>query len=72
MVAIFAFHVGKPVVDVAAVQIPVNDLLNIRSPESVLSYKLLIFKLTYVSLTEFLYRPCCKITNELQIAKAPY
>jgi len=37
MAAIFAFHTGKPVVDVAAIQISVNHLLAVRSPESVLS-----------------------------------
>ena len=35
--AVFAFHTGKPVVDVAAIQIPINHLLDVRSPESVLS-----------------------------------
>ena len=28
--AVFAFYTGKPVVDVAAVQIPVDDLLDTR------------------------------------------
>jgi hypothetical protein len=37
MAAIFAFHTGKPVVDVTAIQIPINHLLDVRSPESVLS-----------------------------------
>ena len=35
--AVFAFHTGKPVVDVAAIQIPINHLLDLRSPESALS-----------------------------------
>jgi hypothetical protein len=35
--AILAFHTGKPVVNVAAIQIPINHLLDVRSPESVLS-----------------------------------
>jgi hypothetical protein len=35
--AVFAFDTGKPVVDVAAIQIPINHLLDVRSPESVLS-----------------------------------
>jgi hypothetical protein len=35
--AVFAFHTGKPVVDLAAIQIPINHLLDVRSPESVLS-----------------------------------
>jgi hypothetical protein len=34
--AVFAFHTGKPVVDLAAIQIPINHLLDVRSPESVL------------------------------------
>jgi hypothetical protein len=35
--AVFAFHTGKAVVEIAAVQIPINHLLDVRSPESVLS-----------------------------------
>ncbi len=35
--AVFAFHTGEPVVDVVAIQIPINHLLDVRSPESVLS-----------------------------------
>ncbi|MFH1284513.1 MAG: hypothetical protein ABIH78_02905 [Candidatus Peregrinibacteria bacterium] len=35
--AVFAFHTGKPVVDVATIQIPINHLLDVRSSESVLS-----------------------------------
>ena len=34
--AVFAFHTGKPVVDVAAVEIPVNHLLYIWPPEAIL------------------------------------
>ena len=34
--AIFAFHVCKFVVQVAAVEVPVNDLLRVRPPEAVL------------------------------------
>ena len=34
MAAIFAFHAGKTVVDVAAIQIPINHLPDVRSPES--------------------------------------
>ena len=30
--AVFAFHTSKPVVDVAAIQIPINHLLDVRSP----------------------------------------
>ena len=36
MAAIFAFHMGKAVVQIAAIQIPINNLLKIRPPESVL------------------------------------
>jgi len=36
MAAIFAFHTGKAVVQIAAIQIPMNNLLDIRPPESVL------------------------------------
>jgi hypothetical protein len=35
--AVFAFHTGKPVVDVAAIEIAINYLLDIRPPESILS-----------------------------------
>ncbi|MBU1743460.1 MAG: hypothetical protein KJ649_00975 [Proteobacteria bacterium] len=35
--AIFVFHTGKPVVDVNAIQLLINHLLDVRSPESVLS-----------------------------------
>jgi hypothetical protein len=37
MAAIFAFHAGKVVVQIAAIQIAINHLLDVRSPESVLS-----------------------------------
>ena len=37
MAAVFAFHTGKAVVDVTAIQIPIKRLLDVRSPESVLS-----------------------------------
>ena len=36
MTAVFAFYAGKAVVRVAAVQIPVDHLLDIGPPESVL------------------------------------
>jgi hypothetical protein len=36
MTAIFTFHTGKAVVRVAAVEVPVNDILKIGRPESVL------------------------------------
>ena len=35
MAAVFALHAGKAVVEIAAVQIPVNDLLNIRTEKSI-------------------------------------
>jgi len=37
MATVLALHLGKPVVDVAAVEIPVNHLLDIWPPESILS-----------------------------------
>jgi len=36
MAAILSFHTGKAVVQIAAIQIPMNNLLDIRPPESVL------------------------------------
>jgi hypothetical protein len=36
MAVIFAFHTGKAVVQITAIPIPINNLLNIRPPESVL------------------------------------
>jgi hypothetical protein len=36
MVAIFAFHTGKVVVQIAAIEIAVYHLLDIRPPEAVL------------------------------------
>ncbi len=38
MAAIYALHASKPVVEIAAIEIAVNNLLKIRSPESVLSF----------------------------------
>jgi hypothetical protein len=35
--AVFAFNSGKSVVQIAAIQIPINHLLKIRPPESVMS-----------------------------------
>jgi hypothetical protein len=35
--AVFAFQTGKTVVQIAAIQILINHLLDVRSPESVLS-----------------------------------
>jgi hypothetical protein len=37
MAAILAFHSGKAVVQIVAIQIPVNNLLQIGPPESVLT-----------------------------------
>ena len=42
VVTVFAFHSGKAVVQIAALQIPVNDLLQIGAPEAVLPGKMLI------------------------------
>jgi hypothetical protein len=36
MPAVFAFHTGKTVVQIAAVEIAINNLLDIRPPESIL------------------------------------
>jgi hypothetical protein len=36
MAAVSAFHKGKAVAQIAAIQIPINNLLNIRQPESIL------------------------------------
>jgi len=35
MAAFFAFHAGKPVVDAATIQIPINHPLDKRPPEAV-------------------------------------
>jgi hypothetical protein len=35
--AVFAFHTGKAVVQIAAIQIPINNLLKIRPPGAILS-----------------------------------
>jgi hypothetical protein len=42
MAAILAFHTGKAVVQIAAIQIPVNNLLQIGPPESVLPGEMLV------------------------------
>jgi hypothetical protein len=36
MAAVFAFHTGKPVVQITAIEITMNHLLDIRPPETVL------------------------------------
>jgi len=40
--AIFAFHAGKAVVQVPAIEMPVNDLLQIGPPEAVLPGEMLV------------------------------
>jgi hypothetical protein len=40
MVAAFAFHTDKAFAQIAAIQIPMDHLLKIRPPESVLSHYL--------------------------------
>jgi hypothetical protein len=40
--AVFAFHAGKAVMQDAAVQIPIDDLLDIGSPETVLPREMLV------------------------------
>jgi hypothetical protein len=42
MAAVFAFHTGKAVVEIAVIQIPINNLLKIRPPESVLPREMFI------------------------------
>ena len=50
MAAIFAFHTGKAVRDVAAaIQIPINHLLDVRLPESVLPGEMLVIDSDKVS-----------------------
>jgi hypothetical protein len=36
MAAVFAFHTGKAVVQIAAIEIAIDHLLDIRPPESIL------------------------------------
>jgi hypothetical protein len=40
--AIFAFHAGKAVAQIAAVEIPIDHLLDIGPPETVLPGKILL------------------------------
>ncbi len=42
MAAIFAFHAGKAVVQITAVEITIDHLLNIGPPESVLPGEMLV------------------------------
>jgi hypothetical protein len=44
MAIIFAFHTGKPIVEIAAVERAINNLLNIMSPESLLLGEMLVIK----------------------------
>jgi len=45
MAAFFAFHSGKAVVQVATVQVAVNDLLEVRPPEPVRPFERLLVDL---------------------------
>jgi len=38
----FVFHADKPVVDIVVIQIPINHLLDIGSPESILPGEMII------------------------------
>jgi hypothetical protein len=42
MAAIFAFHAGKTIVQIAAIQITVNNLLDVRPPETILPREMFI------------------------------
>jgi len=42
VVAVFAFHSGKSLMQIAVIEIPINDLLQTRSPESVLPGEMII------------------------------
>lgn len=44
MAAIFAFHTGKNVVRIVTIEIAINHLLDIRSPESVLPGEILVIE----------------------------
>ena len=45
MAAIFAFHTGKAVVQVATVQVAVNDLLEVGAPEPIRLFEPLLVNL---------------------------
>jgi len=45
MAAVFTLHTDKAVVRVAAIEVPVNDLLQIRPPESVRPFESLLVDL---------------------------
>lgn len=42
VVAVFTFHSDKSVMQIAAIEIPVNDLLQMKPPESVLPGEMII------------------------------
>jgi hypothetical protein len=45
MAAIFAFHTGKALAQIVAIEITVDHLFNVRPPESVLSCEMFIIRL---------------------------
>jgi hypothetical protein len=45
MAAVLAFHAGKTVVQIAAIEITADHLFHIRSPESILMRKLFVIDL---------------------------
>ena len=45
MAAVFAFHTGKAVVQIAAIQITVDYIYNIRPPEAILPCEMFIIVL---------------------------
>jgi len=45
MATVFTLHAGKAVVRVAAIQIPVNDVFQIGSPEAVLPGEMIVIDL---------------------------
>ena len=52
--AIFAFDAGKAIVQIPAIEVPVNDLLQIRTPEAILPGKMIVIDLNE-SLEAILY-----------------
>ena len=42
MAAVFAFHTGKPVVQITAIEITIDHLLDIGPPEAVLPGEMLV------------------------------
>jgi hypothetical protein len=45
MAAVFAFHTGEAIVQIAAIEIPVNDLLEIGTEKSILPFKSFLINL---------------------------